>query len=265
MNILISNDDGIFAKGIKVLAESLSLAEDVSLYICAPDTERSNIGHGITVRSDLYLTEHPAEEFGPKAKWAAACSGTPADCVRIALSVLREKGINIDLVCAGINNGLNTGTDINYSGTIAVCREAVIDGVPAAIAFSSSKGLVHADNFKKIVPEILSRFAGKLPQDTILNVNAMDRPWEELKGYRAAGLSINTYPPGYDPVEDEGPAPGRTRYAFASFRLDTTDRQGQADTTLLREGYITVSLIPLLPDAVSGMPYVADLLPHIRS
>ena len=264
MNILISNDDGIFAEGIKKLAEGLSLVEDVRLYICAPDTERSNIGHGITVRSDLYLTECSAERFGPKAEWAAACSGTPADCVRIALSILEGRGIKTDLVCAGINNGLNTGTDINYSGTIAACREAVIDGVPA-MAFSSSRGLVHADNFLRIVPEIFTRFAGKLPQDTILNVNAMDKPWEDIRGYRAAGLSINTYPPWYLPAEDEESVPGRKRYTFNSYSLKLTDRTGTADTTLLKEGYVSVSLIPLLPDAASCMQFVSDLLPRTQS
>ena len=141
---------------------------------------------------------------------------------------------------------------------------AVIDGVPA-MAFSSSRGLVHKDNFLRIVPEIFSRFAGKLPPDTILNVNAMDRPWEELKGYRAAGLSVNTYPPGYLPAEDEEPGSEKKRYTFNSDSLDLKDRTGRADTTLLKEGFITVSLIPLLPDAESQMPFVTGLLPRTQS
>ena len=192
MNILISNDDGIAAIGIKKLAQFLGLVEGCRVYVCAPDSERSNIGHGITIRSDLYLTEVPADGFGPAAVWAASCSGTPADCVRLALSVLKEKGVQIDMVCGGINNGLNCGTDINYSGTIAVCREAVIDGVPEAIAFSSSTGMAYVDNFSFIIPDIIKKYAGNIPKDHLLNVNVLDRPWSDVKGYAAASLAVNT-------------------------------------------------------------------------
>ena len=130
MNILISNDDGIFAPGIKKLACLLSKIKDADIYVCAPDRERSCVGQGLTLFDDLYLYDQPAEDFGPAVVWAKSCSGTPGDCVRLALSVLGMKGIKIDLVCAGINNGGNTGSDINYSGTFAACREAAIDGFP---------------------------------------------------------------------------------------------------------------------------------------
>lgn len=251
MNILISNDDGIFAPGIKKLARLLSRIKDADIYVCAPDRERSCVGHGLTLFDDLYLYDQPAEDFGPAVVWAKSCSGTPGDCVRLALSVLSMKGIKIDLVCAGINNGGNTGSDINYSGTIAACREAVLDGFPA-IAFSSTKGVDYLDNFDLIVPEICRRFIGRIPENTLLNVNAPNIPWAEIKGFRAASLAQLRYPPRYILVdrsgEDEEPPADTESYAFASFALEIVNAAEDADTALIKDGWISVSLIPLLQD-----------------
>ena len=263
MNILITNDDGIFAPGIKKLAQLLSKMKDANIYICAPDKERSCVGHGLTLFDDLYLNDQPPEDFGPAAVWAKSCSGTPADCVRIALYVLGMKGVKIDLVCAGINNGGNTGSDINYSGTFAACREAVIDGFPA-IAFSSLKGIDYLDNFDLIVPEICSRFIGRVPESTILNVNAPNIPWAEIKGYRAASLAQLRYPCRYTLVdysgENERPSDDVERYAFASFAMEMVDAGEDSDTALVKQGWITISLIPLLQDCAGTLPLVRSLL-----
>ena len=255
MNILISNDDGISAPGIKKLAQILSRVKDVEIYVCAPDRERSCVGHGLTLFDDLYLSDVPAEDLGPAVVWAKSCSGTPGDCVRLALAVLGAKGIKIDLVCAGINNGGNTGSDINYSGTLAACREAVIDGLPA-IAFSSTRGIDYLDNFEAIVPHIFGRFADKIPENTILNVNAPNIPFSEIKGYRAASLAQLRYPPRYtlvDYSDDEKDVPdGQERFAFASFAMEIVNASEDADTALVKDGWIAVSLIPLLPDMAAA-------------
>ena len=264
MNILISNDDGMTAPGIKLLCEALSGIKGARLYVCVPESERSCIGHGITVLKDLYLEDYPADKLGSSVVWAAKCSGTPADCIRLALCVLKEQEIRIDLVCAGINNGSNTGSDINYSGTIGAAREAVLDGFPA-IAFSSSKGTDCLDNFRIIVPEIVKRFAGRIPEKTILNVNAPNIPWNSVKGYRTANLAHLYYPPIYT-LMDDGKKPGealssRRRYAFASFTVENKSEEQENDDKLMSDGYITVSLIPLLQDAGSMNSLVDSLLP----
>ena len=263
MNILISNDDGINAPGIKKLAQLLSRIKDAELYICAPDRERSCVGHGLTLFDDLFLYDYPPEDLGPAVVWAKSCSGTPADCVRLALAVLGAKGITVDLVCSGINNGGNTGSDINYSGTLAACREAVIDGFPA-MAFSSTKGIDYLDNFDIIVPHICGRFIGKLPEDTILNVNAPNVPWSEIKGYRAASLAQLRYPPRYtmmDYSEDEKEASKNTeRYAFASFAMEMVHAGDDSDTAMIKDGWISVSIIPLLQDCSGTMDLVRSLL-----
>ena len=263
MNILISNDDGIFAPGIKKLARLLSRIKDTEIYVCAPDKERSCVGHGLTLFNDLFLYDYPPEDLGPAVLWAKSCSGTPADCVRLALCVLGMKGIKIDLVCAGINNGGNTGSDINYSGTLAACREAVIDGFPA-IAFSSTKGLEYLDNFDLIVPYIFERFAGKLPENTILNVNAPNIPWADIKGYRAAALAQLRYPPRYTMVDysqDEKEASENTeRFAFASFAVEVVQGGEDSDTVMVKDGWISVSLIPLLQDTEGTKKLTGQML-----
>ncbi len=244
--ILITNDDGIEAGGIVRLAEAASRFGQV--WVVAPDTQRSAASHSITLRHgiDVYPHDFPVE--GVKA---FSCSGTPGDCVRLALCVLGMKGIKIDLVCAGINNGGNTGSDINYSGTFAACREAAIDGFPA-IAFSSTRGLDYLDNFDLIVPEILKRFTGKIPAGYVLNVNAPNIPWADIKGYRSASLAQLRYPPRYTLVdrtgEDETPPEDTETFAFASFAMEVVYSAEDADTVLVKDGWVTVSLIPLLQD-----------------
>ncbi len=127
----------------------------------------------------------------------------------------------------------------------------MIDGFPA-IAFSSTRGLDYLDNFDLIVPEICSRFIGKIPENTVLNVNAPNIPWSEIKGYRAASLAQLRYPPRYILVdrteEDEAPPEDEETYAFASFAMEVVYSAEDADTVLVKDGWVTVSLIPLLQD-----------------
>ena len=120
MNILLSNDDGYSAPGINILREELLKKHRV--FLIAPDRNRSAISHGITMFNGLSIRQHE------KDVWS--CSGTPADCVVLALKsgFLEEK---IDLVISGINAGPNLGTDIIYSGTCAASREAVLAGCPS--------------------------------------------------------------------------------------------------------------------------------------
>ena len=256
MKILITNDDGIFAKGIKVLAKALSKVEGAEVYVCAPDKERSCIGHGLTVFDELELKDFPADGFEGPVKWARSCSGTPADCVRLALYVLTEQGIKIDLVCSGVNNGGNLGTDTNYSGTIAACREAVIDGCPA-IGFSTLHHGEFMDNFLEFVPDIVDRFYGKIPPLHILNFNAPNTPMEEIKGMKSAGLAHVCYPTEYALTGSEN---GTARYSFASYNVTFPTEIPGSDRTVVEDGYAAVTLIPLIPDTSSTTALVEELL-----
>ncbi len=118
--ILVTNDDGVHAPGIKALAEAMRPLGDV--VVVAPHQESSAIGHALTLRRPLRL-----ETFGPDIY---AVDGTPTDCVNIAVAVL-FKGVLPDLVVSGINTGYNLGDDITYSGTVSGALEAALLGAPA--------------------------------------------------------------------------------------------------------------------------------------
>ena len=256
MNILLTNDDGIAARGIHLLAEAFTGMDGVQLYICAPDGERSSIGQGMTVKNDIIMEDWPLSDYKGPVVWAKSCSGTPADCVRMGQYLLGLDGVKIDLVCSGINHGGNAGTDTNQSGTVAACREAATAGIPT-IAFSSSRGISCGENFFKVVPDVVKKTAGKLPPRTILNVNMRDLPWEEIKGYRAAKLADMAHACNYHPVESDD---GKAHYRFSGFTLPPPDKDPQTDRSLTDGGYISVSILPILPEVAQFSHLVEELL-----
>lgn len=125
MNILVANDDGIQARGIAELAKALSKAGNV--YVAAPNSQRSASSHALSVNDEITMKKIDFEG----ATMAFEVGGTPADCVKLALYVLRDKGIDIDVVYAGINHGGNLGTDTMYSGTVSAAAEGLFNGLPA--------------------------------------------------------------------------------------------------------------------------------------
>ncbi len=126
--ILVTNDDGIYSNGIYYLQEALS--EVGETIVVAPDTEKSGVGHGITISDPIRINN-----FGNKDGFCGyAVSGTPADCIKIAFNVILKR--KPDIVVSGINRGANIGLSVLYSGTVSAAAESVIQGVPA-IAISS--------------------------------------------------------------------------------------------------------------------------------
>ncbi|UCH11624.1 MAG: 5'/3'-nucleotidase SurE [Fidelibacterota bacterium] len=172
--ILISNDDGIQAAGLRALCEAmLPLGEVV---VMAPEVERSAAGHAITLSDPLRVNE---VDLGLSGVTAYACSGTPADCVKLAvLSVLPRRP---SLVVSGINHGSNTGINVIYSGTISAATEGTILGIPSA-AFSVARWTnPEFGPAKAISYQVAQRILVQgLPEGTLLNVNIPDLPAEEL-------------------------------------------------------------------------------------
>ncbi|MDD2539549.1 MAG: 5'/3'-nucleotidase SurE [Desulfuromonadaceae bacterium] len=161
MNIMITNDDGIHATGIRALAEAM--AELGTVTVVAPDRERSAAGHSLTLHSPLRI-------FKLHKGWYAV-DGTPTDCVNMGIHNMLP--ITPDLVVSGINHGANLGDDVTYSGTVAAAMEANLMGIPA-IAFSLAT-FEQSDHFADAA-EIAVRIARQvinhgLPADTFLNVN----------------------------------------------------------------------------------------------
>lgn len=124
MKLLLGNDDGIFAPGIRILANTLAAANHEVTVVC-PDRERSATGHGLTI-FDPIRAESVEGMFDPAVK-AWACSGTPSDCIKLALGALLEEPP--EFVLSGINQGSNLGTDVLYSGTVSAAMEGVIEGI----------------------------------------------------------------------------------------------------------------------------------------
>lgn len=184
MKILVVNDDSINSYGIKLLAESAKRFGEV--FVVAPHTEQSAIGHGITIHDPMRL--HEREEFMEGVK-AWSLEGKPADCVKFALYGLN---LDIDLVLSGVNNGPNMGTDIIYSGTMAAASEAIILGKPA-IALSTD--FFYYDVVEKELDCILEKLitTGILNTDNVINVNFPSKEYKESQGFRITEQGLRPF------------------------------------------------------------------------
>jgi len=233
--ILVTNDDGVMAPGIRAVAAALrELAEVV---VCAPDRERSAASHALTLDRPLRVDEVEPGVF--------AVDGTPADCSYLALLHLVPR--TPDLCVSGINNGYNLGSDVFYSGTVAGAVEAALRGVPA-IAMSLERraagDFTAAAAFARaLVAEALARGAGAIPPSTLLNVNL---PAGRVTGYQISFLGRRVY---RDQVEVRQDLRGRSYYWIGGPEENATDLPG-SDLTAVRSGLASVT--PLVLDLTHG-------------
>jgi 5'-nucleotidase len=179
--ILVTNDDGIFSEGIKVLASSLAALGEV--FVVAPDREQSASGHALTLSRPLRMQKI-------RENWYAV-DGTPTDCVNLGvLSLLKDQPP--DLVCSGINFGLNVGDDVTYSGTVSATFEGTLLGIPS-LAFSQEVGegfsFARAAAFAHALAETVLA-AADLPKDLLLNVNI---PAGKIQGVSFTRLGRRVY------------------------------------------------------------------------
>lgn len=188
MHVLLSNDDGINAEGIRALAQAF-IHKGWQVTIAAPDGQRSAAGHAITVFEPISVRETK----WPGAK-AYAIGGTPADCVRVALHNLAQK---VDIVVSGINDGYNLGSDVIYSGTAAAAREAVLSDIPA-IAVSTAPGMHEGIVLAAKIAQEAARklLAHPLRSGSMLNINVPGGA--VVEGFRQVPLGKVTYADAYD-------------------------------------------------------------------
>lgn len=172
--ILVANDDGIDAPGIARLAEGALRFGDV--WVVAPDTQCSGMSHRLTIFDELSLK---SEAFPFPVKAAYRVGGTPADCVKVALSVLMPE--KPDIVLSGINNGYNTGFDIAYSGTVGAAMEGLLSGIPAIALSIGHDGIFDVVDYymEDILSELLAASPGP---GMIWNVNFPACPLPDVKG-----------------------------------------------------------------------------------
>ncbi len=180
MRVLVSNDDGVDAPGIRFLADGLRQAgHDVQ--IVAPDRDRSGASNSLTLDQPLR-----AKRLN-ETTWSVA--GTPTDCVHLALSGMLAA--DPDIVVSGINNTSNLGDDVIYSGTVAAAMEGRCLGLPAiAMSLASHEHrALHFETAARAAVEIVAQLiSDPLPADTILNINVPDLPWAEVKGFAVTRL-----------------------------------------------------------------------------
>lgn len=216
MKLLISNDDGIFALGMRTLANTLAAAGHEITVVC-PDRERSATGHGLTLH-DPIRAEKVESGFHPTIQ-AWACSGTPSDCVKLALGALLN-GLP-DMVLSGINHGSNLGTDVLYSGTVSAAMEGVIEGIPS-IAFSltsfSSQEFRPAANFAQTL--LAQLIQNPLPTGTLLNVNVPAVPESDIAGVMVTRQGVRRY---FDQFEKRVDPRGKTYYWLAGEVLEDVE------------------------------------------
>lgn len=178
MHFLISNDDGITAQGIQVLAEWVRRMGNVT--IVAPDQDRSGASNSLTLNAPVRIREISDQTF--------RVTGTPTDCVHIALTGLLDQ--DPDMVVSGINSGANLGDDVIYSGTVAAAMEGRFLGLPAiAVSLVIDEKPLHYETAAQAVTLVIQRLLlDPLPADTILNINVPDLPWNEVRGFEVTRL-----------------------------------------------------------------------------
>jgi 5'-nucleotidase len=230
MDIILTNDDGIWAVGLRALDKKLRQA-GCNVHVIAPLTEQSAVGHAVTLSSPL-RTKH-VEENNFKG---IGVSGTPVDCVKMALgTVFRFKP---DLLISGINSGANVGVDVLYSGTVAAATEAALAGVPAMA--------VSIDDFNPKDLEAQAAFTSRLihrldwaswPHRRVLNLNFPKLALEECRGMRLCPQTQAVYEDWYEKRID----PRGRDYYWLCGEILPENLEPHTDRTLLSQGYITLT------------------------
>ena len=232
--ILITNDDGYRAKGISTLIESAK--EFGNLVVVAPNNSKSGQSHAITVKEFLRLTKVKEEE----GLVLYRCSGTPVDCVKLAIQELK---IQPDLVLSGINHGTNSSVSVHYSGTMGAVKEGCLSGIPS-VGFSLDSFDPNADFsnsakvIKQVVPEVLKN---GLPKWTCININIPDI--DHLKGVKVCRQAHGVWQEEFDKRKD--PHGQEYYWLTGAFKLLETKAE-DTDEWALRNGY--ASLVPTTVD-----------------
>lgn len=231
MLILCTNDDGYFARGLKVLAEAATGLGEV--HVVAPDREQSACSHSLTMHYPLR-----ANRFDDRTQYV---DGTPTDCVALAVGGLLDR--RPDVVLSGVNHGPNMGEDVLYSGTVAGAMEATILGIPA-IAFSytgpepAAAIPAYQPLLERLIPQLLR---DDFPAETLLNVNLPPIPPDEVRGVRVTRLGRRVYMDSLTRATD--PA-GREYFWIGGGGIEWRAEEG-TDFWAVDQGYISVTPLHL--------------------
>lgn len=230
MHILIANDDGLYAPGIRLLSERL--AECGQVTVVAPDRDRSGASNSLTLDQPIRVDR--------RSDGAYRVFGTPTDCVHIAITGLLEE--EPDMVVSGINAGANLGDDVIYSGTVAAAMEGRFLGLPAmAVSLVYGQdGPQYYETAAKVACILMQRLITEpLPADTILNVNVPDLPWEKIRGFETTRLGHRHRSEDVIPLSDPR---GRSFYWIGPPGGEQDNGPG-TDFNAIRQGFVSVTPI----------------------
>ena len=254
MRILLSNDDGVMAEGIKALTTALSKEHEV--FVVAPDRERSAAGHSLTLHTPIRVEELESK-FGAKRIWIT--SGTPGDCVKIGINAILSEDEKPDLIISGINHGPNLGSDILYSGTVSCAMEGAMMGYPA-IAVSLASMSSEPELFKNVA-EFMLKFIHKIknykfPPKSILNVNVPGLMPEDLAGIAITRLGGKMFTDEYDKRVDPR---GKVYYWMAGELIKQCEND-DSDLNALRWNKVSVTPITFEMTLNSVIPNLEEVL-----
>ncbi|MBW8358786.1 MAG: 5'/3'-nucleotidase SurE [Weeksellaceae bacterium] len=244
--ILVTNDDGITAPGVRRLVEFMNEIGDVT--VVAPNSPQSGKGHAITINSTLTFEEIQLD--GPQKDYSL--SGTPVDCVKFALDKIMTR--RPDIVVSGINHGANSSINVIYSGTMSAAVEAGVEGLQA-IGFSLLDFSWDADfgQAKEFIQRIvLKTLENPLPKGVVLNVNIPKLKKDQIKGVKVCRQAIAKWEESFD----ERINPHGKKYYWLAGYFNNMDNGVDADENALADGYISV--VPVKFD-LTAHEYMADL------
>ena len=235
MRILVTNDDGIFAPGLKVLEEIAAEFSD-DIWVCAPHEEQSGAGHSLTLNAPVRLHRHGDRRF--------SVTGTPTDSVTLGLRKVMDSPP--DVILSGVNRGANLGDDITYSGTVSAAIEGALAGI-RSIALSQviRRGAEHEqfDATRKWGAKAIAPLLdAPLPSRTLVNVNFPPLPAEEIAGIRAVRQGFHDYSRGAV-VEGRDPR-GLPYFWFGLHAIEHTLDHG-TDLEAIDEGFVSVTPLQL--------------------
>ncbi len=235
MRILITNDDGIHAPGLKVL-ESIAKALSKDVWIVAPETEQSGASHSLTLSRPLRVRKISKKKF--------AVDGTPTDCTLMALTEI-IKGTRPDLVLSGVNRGANLAEDVTYSGTVAAAMEATLLGVPA-IAMSQVLSFGHpvkwATAETHAPPLIRKLVKAGWPQNVLLNINFPDVTHDAVQGVQVTTQGQRDLS---DMVMDKRVDARGFPYYWIGFRREIGTPEKGTDIAAIAKGYVSLTALQL--------------------
>jgi 5'-nucleotidase len=231
--ILVTNDDGINAPGIRFLIDIMNDFGDV--VVVAPDSPQSGMGHAITINNTLYCEPIVINKNEPQSEYS--CSGTPADCVKIAVNeILKRKP---DLCVSGINHGSNSSINVIYSGTMSAAVEAGTQGIPAIgfslLDYSLDADFTHSREFvKRITLECLNN---GVPKGVVLNLNIPKISNTKLKGIKICRQANGVWEEKFDKRTN----PLGREYYWLSGKFVNNDQGEDTDEWALENGYVSIT------------------------